>query len=212
MPLSSQQLLEFEQIREGIIILRDRSLRGIMAVSSLNFALKSREEQEAIIYQFQMFLNSLDFSCQILIQSRKVNMTGYIEKLKEIENNQKNELLKIQTRDYRQYIEKLVSGSSIMTKNFFIIVPFYLSEAQETSVGGNILKLRTVPALTEELFQRFKSQLFQRMEFLSLGLRRCGVWGVPLGSEEIIELFWSLYHPSESEIGYYPDLPPELIK
>ncbi len=212
MSLSSQQFLELEQIREGVMILRDRSLRGIMAVSSLNFALKSREEQEAIIYQFQMFLNSLDFSCQILVQSRKLNITGYIEKLKEIENNQKNELLKIQTRDYRQYIEKLVAGSSIMTKNFLIIVPFYLSEAQETSVGGNILKLKTIPTLTEELFQRFKSQLFQRMEFLALGLRRCGVWGIPLSSEEIAELFWSLYHPSEAEIGYYPDLPPELIR
>jgi hypothetical protein len=213
MALPAQQFLEVEQIRDGVLIMKDHSLRGVMMVSSLNFALKSREEQEAIVYQFQNFLNSLDFSCQILIHSRKLNITGYLDKLKELEEGQKNELLKAQTRDYRQFVEKLVAGSSIMTKSFFIIVPFYLSESQETvSAGGVLFKLKTVPVLTEDLFQRCKSQLYQRMEFLALGLRRCGVWSIPLNTEELAELLWSLYHPKEAQVGYYPEIPPELIR
>jgi hypothetical protein len=209
MPYSTQQFLEIEQIREGVLILKDHTLRGVMMVSSLNFALKSKEEQEAIVYQFQTFLNSLDFSCQILIRSRKLNITGYLDKLKEVEKKQKNELLKTQTRDYREFIEKLVAGSSIMNKSFYLVVPFYISEAQKPK--GGLLQLRAIPALTEETFQRTKNQLYQRMEFLALGLRRCGLWSVALNTEELIELFWSLYHPKEAEIGYYPEIPPELI-
>lgn len=212
MPLPSQQFLELEQLREGTMIMKDHTIRGVMIVSSVNFALKSQGEQEAIIYQFQNFLNTLDFSCQILIQSRKLNITGYLDKLREIENEQKNELLKTQTRDYRQFVEKLVAGSAIMAKQFYIIVPFYISEGGETSVGGTLLKIKAIPTLTEELFQRCKSQLYQRMEFLALGLRRCGIWAAPLKSDEIAELLWSLYHPAESQVGYYPEIPLELIR
>ncbi|MCD6270954.1 hypothetical protein J7J24_01185 [bacterium] len=213
MPVSTQFFLEVEQIREGVLILKDHTLRGVMMVSSLNFALKSREEQEAIIYQFQNFLNSLDFSCQFLVQSRKLNITGYLDRLKELEEKQENKLLKAQTREYRQFIEKLVAGSSIMTKHFYIIVPFYLSESPgAVAAGGVLFKLKTAPVLTEELFQKCKSQLYQRMEFLALGLRRCGVWSIPLNSEELAELLWALYHPAEARVGYYPEIPPELIK
>jgi len=213
MSSSAQEFLPIEQIREGVIILKDHSLRGAMMGSSLNFALKSSEEQEAIIYQFQTFLNALDFSCQVLIVSRKVNITGYLDKLKKMEEKQKNELLLTQTQEYRKFIQKIVEGGAIMNKNFYIIVPFYLSEAYGTSSNkGGLLKLKAIPTLTEELFQRAKLQLYQRMEFLSLGLRRCGVWSVALNSEELIELFWSLSHPKEASVGYYPEIPPELVK
>jgi hypothetical protein len=213
MPASAQEFLPIEQIKEGVIILKDHSLRGAMMSSSLNFALKSRDEQEAIIYQFQSFLNALDFSCQVLVVSRKINITGYLDKLKKVEEKQKNELLQAQTKEYRKFIEKIVEGGSIMNKNFYIIVPFYLSEVYGTGpTKGGLLKLKAIPTLTEELFQRAKVQLYQRMEFLALGLRRCGVWSVALNSEELIELFWSLSHPKESSIGYYPEIPPELIK
>jgi len=209
---SAQQFLPIEQIKEGVIILKDHSLRGIMMASSLNFALKETEEQEAIIYQFQTFLNALDFSCQILVLSRKVNITGYLEKLKEVEQKQKNELLQTQTREYRKFIGKLVEGGSIMNKNFYLIVPFYLSEMHGGKTKGGLFKLKAIPNLTEEVFQRAKTQLYQRMEFLSLGLRRCGVWSIALKSEEMIELFWSLSHPKEASVGYYPEIPPELIQ
>jgi len=192
--------------------MKDNSLRGVMMVSSLNFALRETEEQEAIIYQFQTFLNALDFSCQMMVVSRKVNITGYLEKLKDVAETQKNELLKTQTIEYRKFIEKLVAGGSIMNKNFYVIVPFYLSEIYGGKTKGGLLSLKGAPALTEELFQRCKVQLYQRMEFLTLGLRRCGVWSVALNSEELIELFWSFSHPKESSVGYYPEVPPELIQ
>jgi len=122
--ISTQQFLEIKQIREGIVVLKDKSLRGVLMVSSLNFALKSEEEQRAIIYQFQDFLNSLDFPCQILVQTRRLNITGYLDKLKELEEKQENELLKIQTKGYREFIAGMIKGGSIMTKTFFVIVPF----------------------------------------------------------------------------------------
>lgn len=210
MALSTQQFLEIDQIREGIVVLRNRALRGILMASSLNFALKSDEEQAAIMYQFQNFLNSLDFSCQVLIQSRRLNVTGYLEKIKELAEKQKNELLKIQTQEYHDFIKSLVEAGTIMSKSFFVIVPFTIFEAQGFS-AMKLLKTQKLPTLTEEEFQRCKAQLWQRMEFVALGLRRCGLKAIPLTTEEIIELFWSTHHPKEAEFGYYPEIPPEVI-
>ncbi len=208
----TQQFLEIDQIREGIIILKDKSLRGVMMVSSLNFALTSEEEQNAIIYQFQSFLNSLDFSCQIVTQTRKLNITGYIEKIRELEKNQENELLKVQTASYREFIETLVAGGAIMSKSFFVVIPFYLLSAPQARSPGNLFKATAIPKLTEEDFQRCKNQLWQRMEFLALGLRRCGLRAMPLTTTELIELFWALYHPQEAEVGFFPEIPPELAQ
>ena len=118
---SAQQFLEIEEIREGMLVLKNRQIRGVLMVSSQNFALKSEEEQQAIIYQFQSFLNSLDFPIQISVQSRRLNITGYIEGLKNLEENQQNELLKKQTGDYRAFVERLITGGSIMAKNFFVV-------------------------------------------------------------------------------------------
>jgi len=207
---TAQDFLEFEQIREGIIILKNKALRAILMVSSLNFALKSEDEQSAILYQFQNFLNSLDFSCQILIHSRRINIVGYLDKLKKIEEKEDNDLLKIQIAEYRNFIEALMAGGSIMRKIFYIIVPFTLLEAQE---GASEKKQRfsaKIPVLTEEEFQRCKIQLLQRVEFVALGLRRCGLQAVPLTTPELIELFWGFYHHLEAERGYYPEIPPEL--
>jgi type IV secretory pathway VirB4 component len=204
MALSTQQFLEIEDVRENVLILKDGSLRGILVVSSINFALKSEEEQNAIIYQFQNFLNSLDFTIQIYIQSRRLNLTGYLERLEELEKKQTNELLKIQTRSYIDFIKSLIGGGSIMTKNFYVVVPFY-----PALVPG---MKRKSPTLTDEEFQRAKTQLWQRMEFVAQGLRRCGLFCAPLNTQELIELFWSIYHPEEAEVGYYPEIPPELIK
>lgn len=209
---STQQFLEIDQIREGIIVLKNKALRGILMISSLNFALKSDDEQKAILYQFQNFLNMLDFSCQILVQSRKLNITGYIEKLKGFEKAQEEELLKVQTTEYRKFIEGLVEQGAIMTKRFFAIVPFTIWDTKDQGSSKSLFKRQKKADLTEENFQRCKSQLWQRMEFVALGLRRCGLKIVPLNTPEIIELFWSLHHPKESEVGYYPEIPPELIR
>jgi len=210
---STQQFLEINQIREGLLVLKDRSLRAVMMVSSLNFALKSEEEQSSIISAFQSFLNSLDFSCQIVIQSRKLNITGYLDKIKELESKQENELLRIQTKEYHDFVQELVSGGTIMSKSFFVVIPFSFLEAKMTGSPLKLLKSATNPSpLTEDEFQRCKQQLWQRMEFVALGLRRCGLQAMPLTTPELIELFWSLHHPKEAEVGYYPEIPPELAK
>lgn len=191
-------------------MLKNKSFRGILMISSVNFDLKSEEEQNAIIYQFQSFLNSLDFSCQIIVQSRRLNITGYFDKLREFEEKQENELLKIQTTEYRKFIEGMVSGGTIMTKQFFVVVPYSLGEGLN---NGGALKINSkVPSFTQETIKRCKEQLMQRMEFVAIGLRRCGLNIVPLTSPEIIELFWGLHHPKEAEFGYYPEIIPELIK
>ncbi len=180
----------------------NKELRGVLAVSSINIELKSEDEQKAIVSQFQNFLNSLDFSCQIVVQSRKTNITGYIDKVKDLEKRQTNELLKKQTTGYRKFLEEFVEKESIYTKNFFVVVPYI------PGVGSSSSKKEE--GLTEESFQRGREQLHQRMEFVAIGLRRCGLHCAPLTTLEIIELFWSLFHPKNAERGYYPEFPEEL--
>jgi type IV secretory pathway VirB4 component len=200
--LTTQQFLEIEDIKEGVLILKDKSLRGILAVSSINFELKSSKEQEATIFQFQNFLNSLDFFVQIYIHSRRLNLAGYLEKLKELEKKQTNTLLKIQTSSYIEFIKGLITQHLIMSKNCYLVVPFH---------PGISLKGKT-SSLSDEEFQRAKVQLWERMEFVAHGLRNCGLFCFPLNTQELIELFWAIYHPEESEFGFYPEIPPELIK
>jgi len=209
---TSQSFLQFSEIKDGVVVLKNRALRGIMMVSSMNFELKDEGEQEATIYQFQNFLNSLDFSCQIIIQSRKLNITGYFEKLKELENKQKNELLRVQTIEYRKFVESLVGKGTIMTKQFFVIIPYSLGEIGGVKGGLGLSSIKGETPASEELFTRCKEQLYQRMEFVAIGLRRCGLSVVPLTTTELIELFWSWHHPREAEVGYYPEILPELIK
>jgi len=188
-------------------------------VNSQNFALKSEEEQEATIFQFQNFFNSLDFSLQIVVQSRRLNLTGYLEYLKSLEASQGSALLKKQTTSYREFVEQLIgtTGSgdqrgTIMAKSFFVVVPFsWLETAPEEGQLG-FRKPKFGGKLLEEEFQRMKNQLWQRMEFVALGLRRSGLQVVPLSSEELIELLWSWHHPAEAEVGYYPEIPPEVLK
>lgn len=208
---STQQFLEIDQIREGIVVLKNKALRSVLMVSSINFALKSEEEQNAIIYQFQNFLNSLDFSTQIVVQSRQLNITGYLDQIKDLEKKQANELLKEQTADYYEFIKGLVETGSIMNKSFFIVVPYTILESQGSATSAGIFNKPKIPNLSEETFQRCKSQLWQRMEFIALGLKRCGLKAMPLTTPELIELFWAIHHPKEAEIGYYPELPPEII-
>jgi hypothetical protein len=208
---STQDFLEIDQIREGVAILKNKALRGVMMVSSANFALKSDEEQDGIIAQFQNFLNSLDFSIQIMVQSRRLNITGYLERLESLENNQPNDLLKIQVQGYKNFINELVETGTIMSKTFFVVVPFTLLDAKGTSTI-QLIKGKGIPDLTEERFQMIKQQLWQRMEFVALGLRRCGLQAMPLTTPELIELFWGLHHPKQAEVGYYPEIPPELSK
>jgi len=214
---TTQDFLEVDDIKEGVLLLKNNQIRGILMVSSINFALKSEEEQTAIIYAFQSFLNSLDFSCQIVIQSRNINITPYLDSLKDLEERQTNELLRKQTAAYREFIKNMVVGDVVMTKNFYVVVPYTLVEIFGTASAVkqfNILKPKTEhqEKMTDDQFQRCKTQLWQRMEYLAMGLRRCGLEAVPLTTPELIELFWAIHHPDQAEVGYYPEILPELLK
>jgi len=211
--LSTQQFLEIDQIKEGIVILKNKALRGIMMVNSINFALMGEDEQNAIIGNYQNFLNSLDFPLQILIQSRRLNITSYLDKLKDLENRQSNDLLRTQVIEYRNFINEIVAGGSIMNKSFYIIIPFQPMLLPTFGPDKDKKNAKTKTAeLAQEQFNQGRTQLLQRMEFVALGLRRCGLQSVPLNSLELAEFFWSTHHLEESERGYYPEIPPELIQ
>ncbi|MFA6190465.1 MAG: hypothetical protein WC711_03125 [Candidatus Staskawiczbacteria bacterium] len=215
---ATQAFLEVQDIREGVLLLKNNSIRGILMTSSINFALKSEEEQTATIYAFQSFLNSLDFFCQIVIQSRNINITPYLDSLKDLENKQTNELLKKQTISYREFIKEMVVGDVVMTKSFYIVIPYNLMEifglkgAQKKFNFGDASGGANNKPMGDDDFERCKTQLWQRMEYVSMGLRRCGLEAVPLTTPELIELFWSIHHPDQAEVGYYPEILPELLK
>ena len=216
---ATQAFLEIQDIREGVLLLKNNSIRAVLMVSSINFALKSEEEQTAIVYAFQSFLNSLDFSCQIIVQSRNINITPYLDSLKDLEDKQTNELLKKQTTSYREFIKNMVVGDVVMTKNFYVVVPYTLMEAfgvKGATKQFDVLKQMSgsenqSQSIKDDEFQRCKTQLWQRMEYLAMGLRRCGLEAVPLTTPELIELFWAIHHPDQAEIGYYPEILPELL-
>jgi hypothetical protein len=216
---ATQAFLEIKDIREGVLLLKNNTIRGVLMVSSINFALKSEDEQTAIVFAFQSFLNSLDFFCQIVIQSRNINITPYLDSLKDLEDKQPNELLRQQTASYREFIKNMVIGDVVMTKNFYVVVPYNLMEIfgmRGAARQFDFLKQfgggSKTQAMAEDDFQRCKTQLWQRMEYLAMGLRRCGLEAIPLTTPELIELFWATHHPDQAEVGYYPEILPELLK
>ncbi len=203
--LPSQKFVEIEDIKNGVIIMRNGTLRAILACSSINFALKSEDEQNALLYQFQNFLNSLDFPVQFIAQSRKINIEDYIKALEKLEGEQENELLKLQLAEYREFIRALVEGTNIMRKSFYLVIPFSVFEGKKAAKGisafwgaGKSLKLK------DEDFQRARSQLVQRVEFVTQGIRRCGIHSIMLQDQELIELFWARYNPKLAEMGQVP--------
>jgi len=204
--LASQNFIEVEDIKENTLIMKNGTIRALVACSSINFALKSDDEQNAILYQFQNFLNSLDFPMQFVAQSRKINIEEYLKSLKKLEEQHDNELMKLQISEYQEFIKALVAGINIMSKNFFAVIPFAPFEtkggkgASSFAGGGKSFKLK------DEDFQRGKSQLMQRVEFVGQGLRRCGIHSVVLGQKELIELFWARYNPKLAESGEIPKI------
>lgn len=190
--LATQKFVEIEKIKEDMAIMKNGSVRAVLLASSINLALKSTEEQDAIIYQFQNFLNSIDFPLQFVIQSRKMNIDNYLATIKEIEKTQENELLKIQTQEYIEFVRNFVEMQNIMTKNFYIVIPFTKEVAKAgAGISGNAAKM------TDEQLLKLKDQLWQRVEEVMAGISRIGIKCVPLNTQELIELFYDLYNPEE---------------
>ena len=184
------------------MVLKNGTLRAVLMVSSVNFELKSSQEQEAIVASYQNFLNSLDFPVQILVSSRRLDIDPYLELLDQKEKTQENELLRFQIADYRNFIKNLVGTANIMTKSFYIVVPFALTEgSKETFLDKIKVALNPKQALVEKRmeFENYKNQLWQRVEHIIAGLAGSGIRMVPLKTQELIELFYNSYNPTVIE-------------
>jgi type IV secretory pathway VirB4 component len=198
---SSQKFVPIKEIRDGVVIMKDGGLRGVIMTSSINFALKSIDEQNAIIFQFQNFLNSLNFSIQISSESRRLDIRPYIARLELVLKEQQNDLLKIQTREYIEFIKSFAESVNIMTKTFFIVVSYTPPIiSTQKGVGGllNFGKKDSNESKTDQ-FEESRTQLIQRMEVAIQGLSRMGLRGVPLGTEELVELYYKLFNPGDTE-------------
>jgi len=196
---STQKYVDVEEIKDDVIVLKNGSLRAILLVSSINFDLKSSEEQDAIIGQYQNFLNSLDFPIQIVISSRKFNIKPYLDILEKKEIQQENELLKFQISEYKNFVENLIKVSNIVSKFFYIVIPFYPVESREQGLLDKIMAIfnpRQITAEKKVLFETYKNQLWQRADHISAGLSGIGVRVTLLKTEEIIELLYNSYNPS----------------
>lgn len=194
----TQDFVPVREVRDGIIILKDGSLRAVLLASSINFALKSEDEQTAFIVQFQNFLNSLDFTAQIFIQSRMLDIRPYIATLEAAYKAQLNDLMRIQIREYIEFIKSFTEAASIMTKNFFVIVPYAAASLPAASKGFSLGgKKKEDAAVANRSFEEQLSQLEQRIGIVQQGLTRTGVRTVRLGTEEAIELLYKMFNPGE---------------
>lgn len=198
---ATQDFVPIKEVRDGIIVLKDGGLRAIVLANSINLSLKSDDEQRATIAQFQNFLNTLDFSIQISVQSRKLDIRPYLLLLDNRMKIQNEPLLKLQTKEYIEFIRNFTETVSIMTKSFFVVIPY-----SQTALGGNKSVLSNIfekkdaknRAEEEKLnFEEKRSQLEQRVSVVQQGLSRCGVKSAMLGTEEVVEVFYKVFNPGD---------------
>lgn len=200
---ATQQFIDVQEIKNGVIRLKGGGLRAVVMVAGINFELKSEEEQDGITGAYQNFLNALDFSIQVIIHSRKLNITNYLHKMEGIRDAESNELLKNQTVEYIEFIKGFVKENEIMTKTFFVVVPYDGGGVKELQKGVS----RFLPFLSgqknkhqqEESDEEKFSQLQQRVDEVLTGLERIGLRAVMLNDDELLELYYNLYNPEAVE-------------
>lgn len=194
---STQDFVPIKDIKQNVVILKDGRMCSILLASSINFALKSLDEQRAILGQFQTFLNTLDFSIQFYIQSRRLDIEPYLELLRDREPLQDNDLMKIQLREYMSFIKTFVSEVDVMSKNFFIVVP-YSPQAIDISSGlSSMFGQKKTEQATDEKFEEQRSQLEQRASLVEQGLNRIGVRTIALEDEALVELYYHIFNPGD---------------
>lgn len=210
--LSTQIYLDIAEIKDNVVVLKNGGLRAILQTTSINFNLKSEEEQNSIIYGYQSFLNSLDFPVQIVVQSRKLDVDKYIENVREIGEQHTNVLLKEQTNEYCEYILKLVEYADIMEKKFFVVVPYdpYRARKQNTfsKFLSSISSSDSVDAIKQrhKEFDEFNKHLTERINAVKSGLEGCNLRVAQLGTSQLIELFYQIYNPITSRNEKIEDL------
>jgi len=195
--ISTQRYLKIADIKQDTVIMKDGTLRAILMVSSINFALKSEDEQEAIISAYITFLNNIDFLLQIVVQSRELNINGYLEAMRKRANEQTNELLKNQTFQYIDYVSQLVSLGKIMNKRFYVVVPYNpISDKRKGFWQSLVEAFKPVDVinLKEERFITLKKQLESRVDNIVSGLTSMSLNVVRLDTQGLIELFYNSYN------------------
>lgn len=200
--ISTQQYLDIAEIKDDVVIMKDGTLRAVLLVSSINFALKSEDEQNAVINSYVMFLNNLNFMLEIVIQSRELDIDNYINYLQEKEKQQINKLLKLQTSEYIEYIKELTAMGKIMNKRFFVVVPYNpLSDKQKGffSLLKEAIKPATSIKLKEKSFRRYQEMMSRRLDSVMGGLESMGVSVARLDTQSLIELYYKTYNPETSK-------------
>ncbi len=200
---ATQEFVPIKEIRDGIIVLKNGDLRAIVLANSVNLSLKSIDEQKATILQFQSFLNTLDFAIQISVQSRKLDIRPYLLLLEERIKVQNEPLLKLQTREYIEFIKNFTESVSIMTKSFFVVIPYTHTVLKSDSgiFKGLFTRKNKEEArmAKQEDFEEKRSQLEERVSLIQQGLNRCGIKSAQLDTEEAVEVFYKIFNPGEVE-------------
>jgi hypothetical protein len=195
---ATQRFVPIRDIKDGVVIKRDGEMLMVLLASSVNFALKSLDEQKAILQQFQSFLNTLDFSLQIYIQSRKLNIEPYLEILAGMEGKQDNDLMKIQLREYMEFIRSFTTDVDVMSKSFFVIIPYSPTRLNLKKGVTSLFGSGTTAAMTDDQqFEEHRLQLEQRVGMVTQGLAGVGVRTMKLQKDELVELYYHLYNPGD---------------
>lgn len=195
----TQSFVPVKEVRDGIVVLKEGGYRGILMCSSINFALKSADEQRAVIGGFQTFLNTLDFSVEVVIHSRRMDIRPYLALLEEWQGKQETELMRVQVREYIQFIRNFIEGSDIMTKMFYIVVPYEPAAVTKVASALPFGTAKKSGAVSGTTFEEDAAQLRQRMALIEGSLSSTGVRAVPLGTEEVIELLYRSFNLGELE-------------
>ncbi|HBA36650.1 TPA: hypothetical protein DCZ15_02115 [Candidatus Falkowbacteria bacterium] len=206
---STQQYLDIAEIKDNTVVMKDGTLRAVLLVSSINFSLKSEDEQNAVIDSYVRFLNNLGFTLQIVIQSRELDIDNYLEYLRVKEKEQINKLLKVQTADYIEYIKELTSLGKIMNKRFYVIVPYNpLSDKHKSffNLFSEALRPATIIKLKEKTFQKYQEMLDRRIDSVAGGMESMGVATARLDTQSLIELYYKTYNPETAKNQNLADL------
>lgn len=195
---STQERINIARLQDGVIITRDGGLRMVLLVSAINFALKSETEQNALVFQYQNFLNSLTFPIQIVVQSRQLDLSGYLTKLENRLTDETNELLQMQIEEYMEFVKKLITIANIMDKKFFLVIPYDPQSIRQRSFFDKLFHpQKTAPDISGAEFKHYREELLQRANVIMTGLAPLGIRSIPLDTQQLIELFYQTFNPEE---------------
>jgi len=206
---STQLFLDTAEIKNDTVIMKDGSLRAVMMVSSLNFALKSEDEQNAVVSSYVSFLNFLDFPIQVVIQSRKLDISKYQKRLADREKEITNELLRRQMINYQTYVNELVDLGDIMSKRFFVVIPYRAVEDSKRGFFARLTDVLTpgkVIKLNQQKFDKYRYTLNQRVEHVKMHIRELGLETVVLDTQSLIELYYNVYNPDVADKQKMPEI------